>query len=74
MKQLAIIALLLLGGCNPSISGGKIIGKCTKRNHSSDRVMFMLELESNGTKDFIEVSEEAWNQAAKGIEWPFQVK
>jgi hypothetical protein len=76
MKQLAIVALLILASCNNSVRGGKIIGKTTRvyQGVIEDRIYYMLELERDGSTGMIEVTERAWNQATKGMEWPFEVK
>lgn len=76
MKYVALLMTLLLSSCNPPINGGKIIGKSTQvyQGVVKDRVYYMLELERDGRTGTIEVTEKAWNQATKEMEWPFEVK
>ena len=75
MKQLVII-MLLLCSCTPPIHGGRITGKTTTiyRGVVKDDVSYFLEIERDGRTAIVRVSEQAWNQATKGMEWPFEVK
>jgi hypothetical protein len=71
-----IAVLLLLASCNGNVTGGKVTGKRTGIDWGpvKNTVHYYLQLDHEGYVGEIEVTESAWNQANRGMEWPFEVK
>lgn len=79
MRRIAMtLALLALVGCSDPVRGGNIIGKYTKIHDGGfldeDTVKYYLQLKKNDRTGRVEVTKEAWEQAAAGMVWPFEVK
>ena len=78
MKYIAMMLVLMLASCGPSVQGGNITGKYTKLEKGGlikeDRTLYFLQLTKHGQTGEVEVTKEAWDQAKSGMVWPFEVR
>lgn len=76
MRCIALMLVLMLAGCNDPITGGSITGKYTKIKGGlvTDTTHYYLSLKKIDQTGIVEVTQAAWQQAKRGMTWPFEIK